>query len=213
MDGCIVCAHGREEKVLAKLDAIPLTFGGTARFNVENVLGAVAAARALGLGDDAILRGIEGFTPAENPRRTALVERNGTRILLDFGHNADGVRSVLKLVRSLRRGGEGRLFVITGSAGDRSDRELEEIARAIHEAGPTRVFLRELPKYLRGRQPGEVPEVFRRAFVSLGFEPSAIAFATSEVGSLDQALKAAEPGDFIVLLVHLEHDEVRAFLG
>src|SRR5262249_41917628 len=154
------------------VDAIPLTFGGAARFNVENVLGVVAAAFALELSTDAIRRAVEGFTPAENPRRSALFERNGIRLFLDFGHNADGVPAVMKLVASLRgpRDRSGRLVVITGSAGDRTDRELGEIARAIHEAQPDHVILRELPKYLRGRALGEVPEVLRRAFVGLGFE-------------------------------------------
>ncbi len=208
--GEIVHARGVEEKRLTRIEAVPLTLGGAARFNIENVLGAVAAAFALELPEDAIVRAIERFTPADNPRRTGIVERGGVRILLDFGHNPDGVRQALRLAQSL---GSGRLTVITGSAGDRSDRELEAIAKEIHAARPHRVLLRELPDYLRGRQLGEVPEIFRRAFVALGMAPEAIMIAGSEVDALRVALDGAAPGDLVVLLVHLEEEAVRAFLA
>lgn len=213
--GTIRRAIGKTETEIARVDEIPLTFEGAARFNVENVLGVVAAAFALGLPEDAIVRAIETFTPDQNPRRSALVEKGGARIFLDFGHNADGVRAVMKLVASLRSEPKGKLTIIAGSAGDRSDRELAEIARAIHEARPDRLIVRELPKYLRGRAPGEVPEVLRRSFVSFGIPLHAIepANVSSEVDALRLALATAQPGDFIVVLVHLEHGEVRSFLA
>lgn len=210
-EGRLVCARAGEAATLARIDEIPLTMRGAARFNVENVLGAVAAARALGVADAAIVRALERFTAADNPGRSALVERNGARILLDFGHNPDGVRAVLSLVRALR-GETGRLTVITGSAGDRTNSELEGIARAIVAAKPDRVIVRELPGYLRGRALGEVPELFRRVFVELGVPAEAIAFAASEVEALRIALSGAAAGDFVVLLVHLERAEVQAFL-
>jgi len=119
---------------------------------------------------------------------------------------------VMRMVSSLRGASPGRLTVITGSAGDRSDHEIEALAQAVHDAGPDRVLVRELLGYLRGRAPGEVPTLFQRAFRSLGLADEAFAYAHSEVDALRRALDGARAGDFIVLLVHLDHDEVRAFL-
>jgi UDP-N-acetylmuramyl tripeptide synthase len=201
--------HGDE--ALARVDEIPLAFGGAARFNVANALGVVAAATALGLPDDAIRRALVGFTPAENPRRTAFVDTAKARVLLDFGHNPDGFRAVMSLVRELR--GSGRLFVCLGSAGDRTDHELDEMARVISEAKPDRVVLREMPDYLRGRQPGEVTAYFQKAFAALGLTGTAVATADSEVDSLRVALADARPDDFVVLLVHLDHDQVAAYFS
>jgi cyanophycin synthetase len=208
----VVFARGGEETLIAKVSEIPITFRGAARFNVENVLGVVGAALALGLPKDAIARGLLGFGARDNPRRSALVERGGTRIVLDFGHNPEGVRAVMKLVASLRGASKGRLTVIAGLAGDRADREIHDVARAIHETGPDRVFVRELADYLRGRAPGEVPETFRRAFLALGMPSSAFAVARSEVDALRLALEDAQPTDFVVLLAHLDEEDVRAFL-
>ncbi len=206
--GDVVCANGMR---LIRIDDVPITFGGAARYNVENALGVVAAARALGLPNDAIARGLRGFDVIDNPRRGELLEHRGVRVLLDFGHNPAGVRAVMRLVAARR--GAGRLTVITGSAGDRSDRDIEAIAEILVRARPDRIFVRELPDYLRGRALGDVPAIFRRAFGALGFPESEFAVAASETDALRRAFADASPGDFVVLLIHVEHDEVRAFLG
>ncbi|MFO0740183.1 MAG: Mur ligase family protein [Labilithrix sp.] len=208
----VVAENGRirrGEIELGQVDEIPLTFRGAARFNVANALGVAAAATALGLPDDAIRRALTGFTTAENPRRTALAEKNGVRVLLDFGHNPDGIRAVMGLVRQLR--GAGRLFVCLGSAGDRTDHELDEMARHVVEAQPRSVILREMPDYLRGRALGDVTAFFRGAFARRGF--TELRAADSEVDSLRVALSEAEPGDFVILLVHLDHDAVAAYIA
>ncbi len=213
--GEVVWARGDEEVVLLRVDAAPITFDGFARYNVENILGVIAAARALGIKDDAIVRGVRGFGTADNPGRGELVDLGGVRVLLDFGHNPDGVRAVLALVAALRAGhghGEGRLTVVTGCAGDRREREIEEIARTVLEALPDRVIVRDLPDYLRGRALGEVPALFERAFRELGLPEGAFSIVPTEVDALRSALHDARPGDFIAVLVHLDHAEVHAFL-
>lgn len=215
-DGAIVLARGAEESELARVDALPITFGGAARYNVENVLGVVGAADALGVSHEAIVRGLRGFAMADNPGRGQVIERDGVTVLLDFGHNPEGVRAVLQLVRALhaqRAEGKGRLTVITGSPGDRTDQEISDVARAIGEARPDRVFVRELAAYLRGRAPGEVPDLIRAAVVGSGLPEAAFAVVGSEVLALERAFADAAPGDFVAVLVHIEHDEVQAFLA
>lgn len=197
---------------LARVDEAPITFDGAARYNVDNILGAIAVARALGLPPDAIRRAITGFGAADNPRRGELVERDGVRILLDFGHNPDGVRALMKLVDALRARRPGRLTVIVGSAGDRTDRDIDEVVRVVCEHRPDRVIARELPDYLRGRVEGEVPAVFREAFARHGLEAGAFAVAASEVAALELALVDAGHDDLVVMLVHLDAEAVRDFL-
>ena len=48
---------------------------------------------------------------------------------------------------------------------------------------------------------------------SHSFAPSSVAIAPSEVAALDRARAEAQPGDFVLLLVHLDHDPVQAFLA
>ena len=61
-DGAVVLASGPDEMRLAKLNDIPLTEGGSAVFQVENVLAAVGAAWALGIRPELMRTGIETFS-------------------------------------------------------------------------------------------------------------------------------------------------------
>jgi cyanophycin synthetase len=63
--GQIMLASGQGEIPLAKLKDIPLTNGGKATEQVENVLAAVAAAWALDVSPDIMRTGIETFFAEE----------------------------------------------------------------------------------------------------------------------------------------------------
>ncbi len=210
--GVITAARAGDARAVVRVDAVPITFGGAAGYNVENVAACVAMAQALGIADDAVVRGVCGFQVSDNPRRGELIERGGVRVLLDFGHNPDGIRAVMQLVSALREGRSGRLTVIAGTAGDRSEHDIEEVVKSILAANPDRVLLRDLHRYLRGREPGEVPRLFERALLAQGFPSARIATVHSEVDALRAFFEHATPGDFVVLLVHVEPSEVRAFL-
>ncbi|MSP59512.1 MAG: Mur ligase [Myxococcales bacterium] len=213
-DGALVQARGEVELALLPVVEIPITFGGAARYNVENALGVAALATGLGLPRAAIAAGLRSFASGatDNPGRGNLFDVAGVRVLVDFGHNREAVRGVLALVDRLREG-RGRLTVVTGAAGDRSDEDFRDVAREIHAHAPHRVLLRDLPDYLRGREPGVVPAIFRAELLRLGMAASAIAIAVSEAEALGRALDEAEPDDFIALLVHLDTDAVAALLS
>lgn len=220
-DGMLVVAHGAEEVELTPVAELPITFEGTARYNVQNVLGAVGAAHALGVAHDAIVRGVRGFAMHDNPGRGQLAERDGVSVFLDFGHNAEGVRAVMQLVAALRvkraastpsGSRPSRLTVVTGSPGDRTDQEIIDTARALWASRPDRVLVRELGDYLRGRAPGDVPGLFRTTLLALGMPEASFAVVASEVEALERAFADAAPGDFVAVLVHIDHTEVQAFL-
>jgi len=202
-DQHLVSIHDGVETRLLPIASIPITFHGAARYNVENALGATAAAEALGLPHAAIVRALQTFTAADNPGRGETWTRDGITLFLDFAHNPDGVGSALQVARSLLGAG-GRLTVVTGSAGDRTDDELTAISARIRDAKPAALYVRELEHYLRGRQPNEVPAFFERTLNATR--------AASEVDALTQATSLARPGDVIALLVHVERDAVWAFL-
>lgn len=192
------------ETELLPITSIPITFNGSARYNLENALGATAAAEALGIPHAAIIRALSTFTSADNPGRGETWTRAGVTVFLDFAHNPDGVGSALHVAAALLGPG-GRLTVITGSAGDRTDDELSAVSERIQDARPAAVYVRELEHYLRGRQPHEVSAFFERTLDATR--------ATSEVDALTRATRSTMPGDVIALLVHVDRNEVRTFLA
>ena len=174
-----------------------------------------AAALCLGFSAEAMAAGLRAVDQRDNPGRGQPTVHGGVRVFLDFGHNADGVRAVMQLVSRLRQAPHprGRLTVVTGSAGDRTDRELAEVAAAICEGSPDRVLVRELPHYLRGRALGEVSAVLVRELRARGVADGAVSVTESEVVALRESLDAAAPGDFIAVLVHVDEQEISSFLA
>jgi cyanophycin synthetase len=212
-DGIVRVRGGVRTRIAAVAD-IPITFGGAAPYNVENALAAAAAAAAMGVSDGAIAAGLLGFDSSarDNPGRGNLTRVGGVDVLLDFGHNPEGIRSVLGLVSRLRQRA-GRLAVVAGYAGDRSNESARDAAHAIFQAHPARVWLRDLAGYLRGRDAGEMPALLRNELVRLGQSGESVAVASSEAEAVRDALAWAKSGDFIVVLVHLKSREVGAVLA
>jgi UDP-N-acetylmuramoyl-L-alanyl-D-glutamate--2,6-diaminopimelate ligase len=95
------------------LDGIELRLRG--RFNVENALGAIAAARVLGIDDDAIKRGVESVRGV--PGRFETVEEGQPfTVIVDYAHKPDALEKVLRAARDMTR---GRVIVVVGAGGDR----------------------------------------------------------------------------------------------
>jgi cyanophycin synthetase len=195
----IVHARGANELVVVPVAEVPITFGGRALYNVENALAAAGLATACGLPDEAIERGLREFTSsrADNPGRGNLLEVDGVSVLIDFGHNPAAVRNVLELARALVA--KGRLFVSVGLPGDRRDDEIVTVAGEIAGIRPAHVFVHDLVDYLRGRKPGEVPDLVIRALGDVAATTTA-----GEVESVRAALAAARPGDVVVVLAHTD---------
>jgi UDP-N-acetylmuramoyl-L-alanyl-D-glutamate--2,6-diaminopimelate ligase len=85
------------------------------RFNVYNVLGAVAAARALGVDDATIVAALPGVEPVPG-RFEPVDEGQEFALIVDYAHTPDSLENVLAAARPLTR---GRLICVFGCGGDR----------------------------------------------------------------------------------------------
>ena len=85
------------------------------RFNVENVLAAVAAARLLGVEDEAIVRGVE-HVPGVPGRFEAVDEGQPFAVVVDYAHTPEALGNVLVEARRLAG---NRVHCVFGCGGDR----------------------------------------------------------------------------------------------
>jgi UDP-N-acetylmuramoyl-L-alanyl-D-glutamate--2,6-diaminopimelate ligase len=85
------------------------------RFNLENVLGTVAAGRLLGVDDQAIARGI-GSVSGVPGRFQSVDEGQPFAVIVDYAHKPAALENVLRTARDL---GTGRLICVFGCGGDR----------------------------------------------------------------------------------------------
>ncbi len=210
-DGIMTLAkEGQLHPILPVAD-FPPAMGGAAKFNVSNALGAIALAAALNLPVSSMRDGLAGFknTPDENPGRGNFLDIGGVNILIDFAHNPHGVAALCDAVKEVPA---ARRLVLLGQAGDRGDDDIREMTRVVWASAPDRVIVKELETKLRGRKAGEVPAVIADELRALGAPETAFGMANSEMASVYQALEWAQPGDFLVLLLHTHRKQTLELL-
>ncbi len=205
-DGHIIWHRGDDERVLMPVSDAPITLGGAARHNVQNVLGVVALAKVLAIPEPAIVAGLKDFggTPEENPGRGNLFDANGVRVLVDFAHNEHGLSAMAQTVAGMDA---QRRLVLMGQAGDRSDELIADLVRAAMQARPDCLVICELPGYERGRRPDEVPALIRQLALEAGMNEDQIIHATGPAEGTQKALDWAQPGDFLLLLTLTEREQ------
>jgi cyanophycin synthetase len=192
--GWIVESRGEYESRVAEAAAIPATLGGSATFQVANVMAALAACRAHGLDAASVVTALTGFRQdLHNPGRTNLYRVGHGFVLVDYGHNPDAFRSICRMAAFW----ENRTKIgVVGLPGDRDD---SVVAQAAAEAavGFDRIVLRE-DADLRGRRPGEMVEIMERAIKAAA--PDREVTFVPEVGeALRTALGLMAPGDIVVV--------------
>ena len=212
LDGSdLVVVRGGRRAVVTPVSAVPITLKGAARHNVQNALGVIALASALGLAPEQIAPGLTRFrgTPDENPGRLNLFELGGVTVVADFAHNPHGMDALVTMASALPA---RRRLLILGHAGDRDDNATREFARSAWGFHPDRIVLKEMEIYLRGRAPGESAGLIREEFLRLGASPESMTHADSEYAAVLEALEWARPGDLLLLPLHAERERVLGLL-
>ena len=193
----IVARDGERRIVIDRVADLPLTFGGLARFQVENVLAAVAAAHAQGLPVEQIREGLRTFVPSATmtPGRLNVVDTTRGRIILDYAHNVAAIRGVLEFLAS---SSAGRRLALIGAPGDRRDEDLRAIG-ALATVVDHAVF-KEHAHYRRGRAAGETAGMMREGFLAAGGQPERVRAFAEEHEAIDYALGVMQQGDVAVVI-------------
>ncbi|MEM8562969.1 MAG: Mur ligase family protein [Pseudomonadota bacterium] len=143
--------------VVAKLSDIPITFGGQALFNVQNVMAASLAAYCHGLSIGTIRRALLTFDPgfAATPGRMNFFYGDHFRVLVDYAHNAASMHMLKQFLDRART--EARRVGVLGGTGDRLDEDIMEIGSLA--AGMFDVLIIREDGNLRGRNKGETAAI------------------------------------------------------
>lgn len=103
-------------------------------YNVENLLGAIGAAVALGIPKEIVARGIATATAVPG-RLEPVANDRGAVVLVDYAHTGDALDRVLQALHAL---GPARILTVFGCGGDRDPRKRpvmgEVAARRSHVA-------------------------------------------------------------------------------
>ncbi len=186
---------------------IPITMGGSARFNIHNVMGAIGLSRAMDIDNDAIIAGLTRFTasPDQNPGRCNEFMVKGARVFVDFAHNPHAMSAMSALIENLTA---NRKYLLLGHAGDRSDQEIRDLTKGAIGFDPNLVVIAELEDYLRGRTPGEVPALIASECANCGIAADAVRMAASPSEGAAHILDQLREGDVALILALSDRDRV-----
>ncbi|TCN27752.1 cyanophycin synthetase [Mesobacillus foraminis] len=205
--GWIICSeNGRCTKFLL-VSEVPVTFDGTAKHNVSNLLQALAAVRSQGVDLENLKRKALSFVPDFHfsKGRFNRIEMEGRQIIIDYAHNCAGLNAVFEAVRSLKM---GRVLTVLSAPGDRLDEDIAQLGTIA--AKNTDVMVIKEDAELRGRVPWEVPGIIKTA-AKKHLSPSNIHLVKPEAEAFIKAWEISEPGD-LLLFLYEDFQAVKKFI-
>jgi UDP-N-acetylmuramoyl-L-alanyl-D-glutamate--2,6-diaminopimelate ligase len=166
------------------LDGIDLPLRG--RFNRENAAAAALAARVLGVGDDAIKRGIESVRGVPG-RFESIDEGQPFEVIVDYSHTPGSLETALRAARELT---SARVLVVFGAGGDRDREKRPLMGRVASELADVAILTSDNP---RSEDPAEIAAAVARGAAG------ELTVELDRRTAIQQALGEARAGDVVVI--------------
>jgi UDP-N-acetylmuramoyl-L-alanyl-D-glutamate--2,6-diaminopimelate ligase len=166
------------------VDEIDLKLRG--RFNVENALGAIAAARILGLDDAAVAQGLEAVRGVPG-RFESVDEGQPFEVIVDYSHTPDSLENALRAARELAT---ARVLCVFGCGGDRDREKRPLMGRIASELADVPILTTDNP---RSEDPlAIIDEVLAGVSGEVEVEPD-------RREAIARAVEAAREGDVVLI--------------
>ncbi|MCB0494318.1 MAG: cyanophycin synthetase [Cyclobacteriaceae bacterium] len=194
-NGYITICKGEWKMRVTKAINVPLTFDGRAAFMIQNVLPAVLAGYVRGFSIEDIKVAIESFipSPSQTPGRLNLFTFKDFQIMLDYAHNAAGLRALQKLIEKMD--GSPKVGIIAG-IGDRREEDNNEIGKVAAEMFDEIIIRQD--KHLRGKTADELIDMISAGIKSVDTKKK-VTIIPSEKEAITYAIKNVTKGSLIVL--------------
>ncbi|MCB9263186.1 MAG: cyanophycin synthetase [Flavobacteriales bacterium] len=194
-NGYITICKGTWKLRVIKAINVPLTFGGKAKFMIQNVLPSVLAAYVQGVEIEDIKSALETFMPSasQTPGRLNLFNFKDFSILLDYAHNPAGMRALQQLTDNMEA--TKKVGIIAG-IGDRRVEDNNEIGSIAAEMFDEIIIRQD--KRLRGKTEQELIKMLDDG-IKMKDASIKTTIIPSEKEAIIHAVKTAEKGSLIVL--------------
>ncbi|WP_411030306.1 cyanophycin synthetase [Spongiimicrobium sp. 3-5] len=194
-NGFVTICRGEWKMRIMKAEDIPLTYGGKAKFMIQNVLPALLAGNIQGISIEDMKAGLETFIPSasQTPGRLNLFKFKNFNILLDYAHNPAGMRALQKFTDELDA--TVKVGIIAG-IGDRrleDNNEMGSIAAEMFDE----IIIRQ-DKRLRGKTEEELIKMLNDG-IKMKDPNKKTTIIPSEKEAITYAVKNAVPGSLIIL--------------
>ena len=206
-DGWVIFSQNKELKPFLPVKDIPITFGGSAKHNVSNLLQALAAAYAQGVEIESLKEKAVRFTPDFHfsKGRFNKLDVEGRQIIIDYAHNCAGLKAVFEAVEAMKT---GRVITVLSAPGDRLNSDIAQLSEIT--ANKTDIMVIKEDAELRGRKPLEVPGMIKKV-AKTRLPEGNIHVVPVEVEAFIKAWELSKSGD-LLLLLYEDFSEVKHFI-
>lgn len=194
-DDYMVLEENNNIHPIVKIKEIPITLDGILEYNSENAMAACAALIGLGIDTEIIKYGLKSFYGNEkcNPGRFNVYDVQDLKVILDYGHNIEGYKAVLRGAKKIPH---NKLIGVIGVPGDRTNSSVLEVGR-IAANNFDYIYIKE-DQDKRGRKCGEIAELLRQGALSAGFDKNNIKIIIGEEEALSEAIDNGSENDLII---------------
>lgn len=194
-------ADGFEAEFDGKWGVIPVSAPLMGRFNISNLLAAMAGALQLGLSVDDVQAGARRLVPPPG-RLERFAGASGVRVVVDYAHTPDALSNALE---ALKPHVEGRLWCVFGCGGDRDPGKRPEMAAVAEKLADHVIVTDDNPRT-------EDPAVIVEQVVAGFSRPDRAQVVHDREAAIRQVVFGAAPGD-VVLVAGKGHETYQEISG
>lgn len=193
-NGFVVVNKDNSVTNLAKITEIPLTFNGTSRAMIQNILAAVLAGTLSNFKVKDMAQWLKDLTHfAEHfPGRMNLFVFGSLRVLVDYAHNAGAFIELKEYLREIKC---KKKIGIVGTPGDRRPEDIRNVG--FYSSQIFEEIIIRHDKDGRGRTNEEITTLFKEG-IEQNKEARKVTVISDEQKALEFALENAGPDSFIV---------------
>ena len=173
-------------------------------FNVANLLGVLAALRAMGVPLDDALEGCKDLLPVPG-RMEVISAENEPLVIVDYAHTPDALDKVLAALKPIARSRGGQLWCVFGCGGDRDTSKRPLMARVAQQHADHIVVTSDNP---RGEDPLAIIEQIRQGLHA----HHGVQVEADRARAIAAALRVASVRD-VVLLAGKGHEPYQEIRG
>ncbi len=194
-NGYVTLCRGTWKMRIMKAENIPLTYGGKAKFMIQNILPTIIACNVKNITIEDMKAGLETFIPSasQTPGRLNLFKFEKFQILLDYAHNPSGMRALQKFTDQIEA--THKLGIVAG-IGDRRVEDNNLIGSIAAEMFDEIIIRQD--KHLRGKSEIELIKMLKDGIATKNPNIKTTVI-TSEKEAIFHAMKNVPEGALIIL--------------
>jgi len=174
-------------------------------YNLSNLLGVLAAARALGVDLAAALQACQALTPVPGRMQTVPGSDAGPLVLVDYAHTPDALEKALAALQPLAGARQGRLWCVVGCGGDRDPIKRPLMAAVAEREADVVVLTSDNPR-------SEDPQAILAQMLAGLSDRAAAQVLPDRAQAIAQAVTQANPQD-VVLIAGKGHEDYQEIQG